>query len=169
MCCSTELSRCLYGCGEEGQTTVEAAFALPILFFVFALLLQPAVLIYDRCVMQSSAAEACRLQATRSCSEGALKTFVERRLASLPSLDLFHTAACSWSVAVEGGGCGAVATVSVEGHVKTLPLVGITASALADDAGDGCALLRCEATSTLSPSWLDSASGEPEEWISQWD
>ena len=168
MLCSIEKRACACR-GECGQTTVEAAFALPILFFSLALLLQPTVLLYDRCVMQSAAAEACRLQATQSCSEGALRAFVERRLAMLPTLDLFHTVACPWDVSVEGGGCGMPASVSVEGHVKTLPLAGITASTLTEDAGDGCALVRCEATSTLSPGWLEGSSGGPDEWVAHWD
>lgn len=169
MSCSTEVSSAEVLCGEGGQTTVEAAFALPILFFAFALLLQPAVLLYDRCVMQSAAAEACRLQATQSCGEGALKAFVERRLAALPPLDLFHTSGCPWNVSAEGGDCGAQASVSVEGHVKTLPIVGIAASTLTESAGDGCALMRCEATSALSPGWLNGSSGGPDEWIAQWE
>lgn len=156
-------------CDENGQTTVEAAFALPVLFFAFALLLQPAVVLYDRCVLQSAAAEACRLQATQSCSEGALKAFVERRLAVLPALDLFHKAECPWNVSVEGGGLPASVTVSIEGHMKTLPLVGIVATTITRPAGDGCALVSCAATSDLGPSWLGEGSGGPGEWVSRWD
>lgn len=155
--------------GEEGQGTVEAAFALPILFFVFALLLQPALLLYDRCVMQSAAAEACRLQATQSCGEGALKAFVERRLSALPSLDLFHATSCPWNVAVQGGGPSLPAVVSIEGHVRVLPLVGITAATMTEPAGDGCALMRSEVESSLSPAWLANEGGGPDEWIAQWD
>ena len=56
---------------EGGQSTVEAAFLLPVFLLVLGLLLQPAIILYDRCVMQSAAAEACRLVATTSGMDGA--------------------------------------------------------------------------------------------------
>ena len=151
---------------EAGQATVEAAFALPVLFAMFALLLQPAVLLYDRCVMDAAAAETCRLAATQSCSDSAMKAFVLRRLDALPSLDLFHTRACDWEVEIEGG---AQSTVSIKGHVTPLPLLGITASTMTDPAGDGCALLSSKVSSTLQPSWLSEVEGGPGDWVAQWD
>ena len=33
---------------ESGQSTVEAAFALPVLMVLFLLLLQPGIILYDR-------------------------------------------------------------------------------------------------------------------------
>lgn len=53
-------------CSESGQSTVEAAVLLPVLFVVFGLLLQPAILLYNRCIMNAAAAEGCRLVATGS-------------------------------------------------------------------------------------------------------
>ncbi len=48
------------GCREDGQATVEAAFALPVLFLLVLLLVQPGIVLYDRMVMASAAAEGCR-------------------------------------------------------------------------------------------------------------
>ncbi len=154
---------------ERGQSTVEAAFALPLLLALFALLLQPAVLLYDRCVMQSAAAETCRLAALGSCSDEAVRAFAIRRLEALPALDLFHTSACAWEVQLgEGEGSGS-ASVCIEGHVKTLLLLGISASSMTEAAGDGCALMRCELVSALRPAWLGDEVASPSEWIGQWE
>lgn len=46
---------------ERGQGTVEAAFVLPVLLGLVLFLLQPGIVLYDRVVMKSAAAEACRL------------------------------------------------------------------------------------------------------------
>ncbi len=48
---------------ERGQGTVEAAFVLPVLLGLVLFLLQPGIVLYDRVVMKSAAAEACRLLA----------------------------------------------------------------------------------------------------------
>lgn len=154
--------------GECGQATVEAAFALPVVFALFGLLLQPAVLLYDRCVMQSAAAETCRLAATQTCSDAAVRAFVLRRLAVIPQIDLFHSRDCECKVEVAGAQTKAATTVSVKCHVKTLPLLGITASTMTEPAGDGCALLTCQVQSTVFPSWLGQVEGSPAEWVSQW-
>mgnify|MGYP004570775557 CR=1 FL=1 len=165
MRCSTD---CLLT-DERGQSTVEAAFALPLFFALFALLLQPAVLLYDRCVMQSAAAETCRLVALDSCSAEAAQAFALRRLEVLPRLDLFHTSACAWEIQLGAGEGSGSASVRIEGHVKTMPLLGITASSMTEAAGDGCALMRCKLASTLRPAWLGDGAGSPSEWIGQWE
>ena len=58
---------------ECGQTTVEAAFGLPIVFLLVLLLAQPGIVLYDRMVMASAASEACRLLAT---GEGSISSSV---------------------------------------------------------------------------------------------
>ncbi len=97
MCCSTRPLR------ECGQATVEAAFVIPLLFALFGVLLQPALLLYDRCVMGAAAAETCRLASTQPCSEDAMRAFALRRLAALPPLDLFHSQDCPWELDVQAG------------------------------------------------------------------
>lgn len=61
---------------ETGQSTIEAAVLFPVLLVMFGLLLQPAVLLYNRCIMTAAATEGCRLVAT---------SMVERRRAPTSS------------------------------------------------------------------------------------
>ena len=164
MRCFTDVSRF----GEEGQATVEAAFALPVLLTLVALLLQPAVLLYDRCVMGAAAAETCRVAATGGCSGDSVRAFASRRLAALPDLDLFHKDACPWEIEVSGGASGEPVSVRIEGHLQTLPLPGVAAAFSAASAADGCSVLSCEVESSLRPAWLDGVEGGPGEWIGQW-
>lgn len=58
---------------ESGQATLEAAFLLPVLLVVFGVFLQPMLLLYDRCVMQTAAAETCRMLATSTQDEQAAR------------------------------------------------------------------------------------------------
>ena len=46
---------------SSGQATVESAFLIPIAFLLLLMLLQPAIVFYDRIVVNHSAAEAGRL------------------------------------------------------------------------------------------------------------
>ena len=154
---------------QSGQATVEAAFVLPVVFALCGLLLQPAILLYERCVMVSAAAETCRLAATQPCSDDAMRAFALRRLALLPGIDLFHSSGCEWEVQIEPGGSAAASSVRISGHLKTLPLLGITASSMTEEAGDGCALLSCQVSSQLHPAWLQEAGGTPAEWIGRWE
>ena len=50
----------------RGQSTVEAAVMIPLLFGGMLMLLQPGILLYDRVVMEGAAAEGCRVLATAS-------------------------------------------------------------------------------------------------------
>lgn len=163
MCCSTRPLR------ECGQATVEAAFVIPLLFALFGVLLQPALLLYDRCVMGAAAAETCRLASTQPCSEDAMRAFALRRLAVLPPLDLFHSQDCPWEIDVQAGQGVQASQVRISGHVRVLPLLGVAASALTEELGDGCAQLSCSASAQLHPSWLEGVDGSPSDWIATWD
>ena len=67
----------------RGQSTVEAAVALPVVFLLVLLLVQPGIVLYDRMVMAGAAAEGCRLLAT---SDGDAAT-CEEYVRPLPLLD----------------------------------------------------------------------------------
>ena len=153
---------------QQGQATVEAAFLLPVLFVVVALLVQPAIVLYDRCVMEAAAAETCRLASTYTSHKKAVEAFAQRRLAAVPQLDVFHSGGCPWQVDIEGGECATEAKVTITGHLKMLPLVGVSASTLTHAAGDGCAVLSVTITSSQHPSWIENVDGSPAEWIGAW-
>ena len=44
---------------EQGQATVEAAFLIPILALVLAILVQPTIILYDRMGMPAPADPSC--------------------------------------------------------------------------------------------------------------
>lgn len=70
----------------RGQSTVEAAVALPVVFLLVLLLVQPGIVLYDRMVMAGAAAEGCRLLATSDGDAATCEEYVRRRLGrSLPS------------------------------------------------------------------------------------
>ena len=75
---------------ESGQSTVEAAFALPVLMVLFLLLLQPGIILYDRIVMEGAAAEGCRLIATAADPGQVEEDYIRRRLSAVPQADIFH-------------------------------------------------------------------------------
>ena len=123
---------------EKGQSTVEAAVLLPVAMVVLALLLQPAMLLYTRAVMSGAAAEGARLATTATQDEmGSLVDgYVRRRLKAVPDIACFHAGgADAWEVEAESD--GARVRVSVRGHARPLPLVGVTAGLVGQmDGGD---------------------------------
>ena len=158
------------GLKENGQTLVEAAFLLPIAFFMFGLLLQPAILLYCRCVIDGAAAETCRLAATATCGEESVRAFAMRRLAALPEIDIFHASDDEWEVTLGQTGGNGAASVDISGHVRLLPIVGISASTLTEPAGDGCGVMSVTAVSDISPAWLESGTADAEAWVNRsWD
>ena len=113
---------------ETGQSTIEAAVLFPVLLVMFGLLLQPAVLLYDRCIMTAAATEGCRLVATSTVDDATTCTYVERRLEAIPRIGIFHVGgdwAINWSRSQEG-----TANVIIENHVQPLPFFGILALSL---------------------------------------
>ena len=93
----------------RGQSTVEAAVALPVVFLLVLLLVQPGIVLYDRMVMAGAAAEGCRLLATSDGDAATCEEYVRRRLGAIPPLDVFHVhdSGCTWEVRCEGGGAAA--------------------------------------------------------------
>lgn len=160
------------GRGERGQSTVEAAVALPVVFLLVLLLVQPSILLYDRMVMAGAAAEGCRLLATSDGDAGACEEYVRRRLGAVPPLDVFHVhdSGCTWEVVCEGGGAADVSRVTVRTEVRPLPLLdaGATLLGLVNERGN----LAVEVT-VAAPTravWAqeslggESANGKAGEW-----
>ena len=160
--------------GQSGQSTVEAAFALPIAMLLVLLLVQPGIVLYDRIVMQAAASEACRLLATLDGGDdsGAAESFVRRRLGAIPSQDCFHVhgGGCSWEIGFEGGQSSESVTCRIATQVKPLPLIGASAGLFGLTNESGNFLVKVETTMPTQPAWAWSASGgsSPSEWIGAW-
>lgn len=148
-----------------GQSTVEAAVLLPSLMLLLALILQPACLVYTRCVMQGAAAETAR--AALTSDEGAtgdLEAFALRRLAAVPEVSVFHTGGDGdWDVRIEGIGSSPV--VTIRGHVRPLPLLGVLEEALGEHDGQGV-VVSVEARGVGRQSWVRGSYGD---WLEQWE
>lgn len=153
--------------GEQGQATVEAAFLLPVLCAVLALFLQPAFLLYDRCVMQAAAFETCRVAATSTSDGQALEAYAIRRLGAVPNLGVFHSG--EWQVEVASSGELGSAQVVITNRVQPLPLVGMTAGLLAYRLSGGSFEMKTEASTSTAPSWARSLGTGPQDWISEWE
>lgn len=152
---------------ERGQATVEAAFLLPVLLAVLGALLQPSILLYDRCAMQAAAAETCRVVATGTAGDTAVRAFALRRLGAIPDIAAFHEdGRDSWEVSWEGTGSGE-ATVRIVNRARPLPLFGVLAGLRGRVDADGAIVQEVEARSSPVPQWA-RGSGSPDEWIGAW-
>lgn len=154
---------------ECGQSTVEAAFALPVLVLLVLLLLQPGIVLYDRIVMQGAASEACRLLASTSENDSGLaEDFVRRRLGAVPQLDQFHvhSSGCSWRIELEGNESSNVASARIATEVKPLPLMDGALSLLGLTNGQGNLVVVVESQQQVQPDWIDGAveGRNPSNW-----
>ena len=127
----------------KGQATVEGAFVIPVLFLALLLLIQPGILLYDRIVMESAAADACRMLMTRvadgEVDPRSYEEAVRRHLGAIPQQENFHCheGGCSWRIELSGDECSEAVSVRIAGRVRLLPLLGGGARLLgmADDSG----------------------------------
>ena len=161
------------GGSEEGQSTVEAAFVAPIVMGLVLALAQPCIVLYDRIVMESAAAEGCRLMATLAADdEQVLESFVRRRLAAVPQQDCFHVhgSGCSWEISVQGDRSSEEVEVTIENKIKPLPLIGFLCQAAGATDADGCWSITVSEKSDTQPDWAwDSPAGaDPSSWVGGW-
>lgn len=153
-------------CSEDsGQASVEAALLLPVLMVCLALLVQPMCLLYTRCVMQSAAAEGCRLLATATgdTDDAACEQYVRRRLSAVPQTDVFL--AGDWQVELQGKAESDEVGVQIVGHARPLPLVGVVAALLGPVDQAGNVELKVSVTRCARPSWVE---GGYIDWTSIW-
>jgi hypothetical protein len=160
---------------QKGQATVEAVIMIPLLFLLLLMLIQPAILLYNRQVMQNAAAESCRLLSTRSdvasYSGDKYEGYVKRRLASIPPVDIFHahTGSDTWDIELSGGEMSSEVTVRITNKLKPLPLLDLGARALNLTDGNGYLTQTVEVAMPTQPEWVwANSSGGPADWAGQW-
>lgn len=151
-----------------GQSSVEAAYVIPVLLVLFLILMQPSILLYNRVVMGNAAAEGCRVLATMLESEkSACEAFVLRRLGSIPDQENFHVhkATCSWEVELVGSETSAEVSVKIEQEVKLLPLLDGMARAFGAADENGCIKQSVEVKMPSKSPWVSSEGTNPSDWV----
>jgi hypothetical protein len=168
--------RCKPKSAVGGQATVEAALLLPLTMLLILVLCQPAILLYNRVVMENAAAEGCRLLSTRTdvgdYSGEKYEGYIVRRLAAIPSTGIFHVGAhqSDWDITLEGGESGSEVRVCIVNKVQPLPLLGWGASLLGQTDAAGLLTQTVEARAASQPGWVwNNSSGGPADWTRQWD
>lgn len=150
---------------KEGQATVEAAFAIPILMVLILLLLQPGIVLYDKTVMNNAAWEGCRLLTTTAAENDATnEDYIRRRLSSIPEADIFHvhSTGCTWEIERDGDDSTSEVSVTIRTEVKPLPLVDIGLHACGAVNENGNIELEVVARSSTQPDWAQaSLEGTP--------
>ncbi|MDR2197757.1 MAG: pilus assembly protein [Coriobacteriales bacterium] len=161
---------------SRGQATVEAAVLLPVTMLLILVLCQPAILLYNRLVMENAAAEACRLLSTRadvgSFSADKYEGYVLRRLTAIPLTDIFHvgTGVRSWDITLEGGEGSEEVCVRIVNRLRPLPLLGWGARLAGQTDAEGYLTQTVELRAPVQPSWvLNNGGGGPADWTTQWD
>lgn len=150
---------------RSGQSTVEAALLIPVTLTVVALLVQPACVLYTRSVMSATAHELARVVSTSRGSADEVRAYALRRLAAVPEVPLFHEGGPdAWEVVAEGPDDAGHVSVSVEGRVRPLPILGAIVSALGTAEG-GTVVVRVEVSCDLRASWI---GGSYDEWVGIW-
>jgi len=158
---------------ERGQGTVEAAVALPVLFLLMLMLLQPGIVLYDRLVMGGAAAEGCRLLATATGDmSGSCEAFIRHRLAAVPQHDCFHVHGgdCSWDIELSGDEAAQEVTVRIGNELRPLPLLDAGARLLGLTNGRGNLEIEESVTMPTQPAWAagSEAGLSPADWIGAW-
>ena len=125
--------------------------------------------------MENAAAESCRLLATKTSfgnyGEDKYEGYVLRRLAGIPSVDIFHAqvGGKDWEIELIGDENSAEVTVIITNYLKPLPLIGWGASLLGLTK-DGYLVQKVEVTMPTQPSWAHgSDTGSPGTWPNQWE
>ncbi len=147
------------GRDERGQSTVEAAFALPVLMVLFLLLLQPGIILYDRIVMEGAAAEGCRLIATAANPGQLEEDYVRRRLSAVPQVDIFHvhSTGCTWKILFDGNEDSQEVGVRIATEVQPLPLIDGVVRFLGLGSSTGNLSVEVESRMRTKDAWIEES------------
>ena len=137
---------------------------LPVLMLLLGLLVQPVCACYTRAVMRHTAAETARVLATGK-DDAAARSFALRRLRAVPEAAPFHVGGESdWSVRLARSGDGGSVSVSIGGHLRPLPLLGLATYAMGTRDGAGL-LMEERLEERVRPEWLGGDYGS---WMQAW-
>lgn len=155
---------CCLSVHRAGQASVEAAFLLPTLMLLLALLTEPACMGYTLAVMRASAAETVRVVATDYDGDVAdCVAFAKRRLRAIPEVPIFHVGGeDDWEVLIARDEQSV--RVSIRGHVRPLPLMGVLASTLGSSDGRGV-ILEAGFFEKTRADWV---GGSYDTWQEMW-
>jgi hypothetical protein len=149
---------------------------IPIFFLLLLLLCQPAILLYNRMVMENAANEGCRLLVTKTqqgeYSDDKYEGFIKRRLAAIPPLDIFHVQRGQrpWEIVQEGDEQSIVVSVRIVNKLKPLPLLGWGTKLLGMCDEQGYLTQEVVARGLTQPEWVfESGTGSPQDWVRQWN
>ena len=142
-------------CNNNGQSTIEAAVMIPLLFLLMLLLIQPGIILYDLCVMNYAASETCRVLST-SNDEGISKIcepYAKRRLSAIPQQDNFHlhSGGCSYEIEFNGNQNSQTVNVVIKNQLKPLPIIGFISSIFGMLNENQCFLIQAESSQDLKP------------------
>ena len=144
---------------------------IPLLFIGILLLVQPGIILYDRMVMGSAAAEACRTLAT-SDDRYRIEELIRRRLGAVPQHECFHVheGACSWRIELTGSPASQEVAVRISNQVKPLPLISVGERALGLTNSDGNLEIEVTSRQVIQPAWAGSstAGSDPSGWVGAW-
>ncbi|WP_028263317.1 pilus assembly protein [Atopobium fossor] len=155
----------MFFCSEtHAQSSVEAAFIIPVCMLVLICLLQPLCLMYTQAIMWSAANQALRCMETTQ-DESSVKSYIHRRLSAIPEAPLFHVGGeGDWDISCSGFS-EKTAEITISGHAKPLPLF-YAASRLFAKVDNQGIVLTIKAHSQVRPDWL---GGDYESWVEMWD
>ncbi len=151
---------CRISCPSEvGQASVEAAFILPIILLCIGLSIQPLLYMYTKSICLEACEEGVRY-ATSENNNAHVERFVRRRLRAVPPSELFHSEGeDDWDVEVVRSRSSV--TVSVQGKMKPIPLLGLPSAIILPHEGKNL-IIKVEAQGVVSPSWRE---GVYDEWV----
>ena len=154
---------------DRAQATVEAALLIPSFLLLLLLMLQPVCLLYTRAIMESAAAETARLMTTATLEDD--EAYRRSRFAGSPPYLIWRSfmpgGSQSWEIECgRAADTGGTVRVSIEGHVRPLPILGAFAGAMGEVNGYGDVRMRVDVSYEGRPEWLE---GEYAEWVEMWD
>ena len=156
--------------GGAGQSTIEAAFLIPVIFVCLLVLIQPAILLVNKLVMEAAAYEGCRyaLTCVETGEEGdGVKSFVERRLRIFPRTRVIHCP--PWDIEVTRDYVEHEATVRISHVLEPLPLIGSEVLLWSDGYVDGLYHQEVKVTRKLRGDWMSGRAEDPSVWVERWE